>query len=388
MLGQRIRLFSLFGFDVRVDASWLLLAALVAWSLAEGVFPELTPGLGAATYWWMATAVTIGLLISIVLHETAHSLVARRFGIAIRGITLFVFGGVAELEGELKRARSELLMAIAGPIASLCIAFALFLILEVGKRFAIPDAVAGALWYLSYINLVLALFNLVPAFPLDGGRILRAALWAWRGDILWGTQIAATAGELFGLLLMALGIVEFLRGDFVGGLWQFLIGAFLRGAASIEYQQTVAQQVFAHVQVAQLMNEQPISVSPNMTVAECVEGFIYRYHHDEFPVVRNGRLIGTIGTQQAAKLARSRWRTTSVDDAMVPCGDAATIDAGSLVLEALAKLSGSGKKHLYVSRNGQLAGVIALRDLRDILSIRLELLDDPGAANTLMRAGR
>lgn len=388
MLGHRIRLFSLFGFDVRVDASWLLLASLIAWSLAEGVFPELAPGLGAATYWWMATAVTIGLLMSIVFHETAHSLVARRFGIAIRGITLFVFGGVAELEGEPKRARSELFMAIAGPIASLCIALALFLLLAVGRRFAVPDAVAGALWYLSYLNLVLAIFNLVPAFPLDSGRVLRAALWAWRGDIVWATRIAATAGDVFGLLLMGLGIVEFLRGDFVGGVWQFLIGTFLRGAAAGEYQQTVTQQVFAEVQVAQVMNEQPISMSPDVTVAECVEGFIYRYHHDEFPVVQNGRLLGTIGTRQAAKLGPSRWQNTSVGDAMVPCSDTATIDAGSPVLKALAKLSSGGRKHLYVLSNGRFTGVVALRDLRDILSIRLELLGERGAARTLMRTGR
>lgn len=388
MLRRRIRLFSLFGFDVKIDASWLLLAALISWTLAEGVFPELTPGLAAAAYWWMAAAVTIGLLLSIVFHETAHSLVARRCGIAIRGITLFVFGGVAEIEGEPENARSEFLMAVAGPISSLVLAALFFLLVEAAGQFNAPDAIVGVFGYLAYANGILALFNLVPAFPLDGGRMLRAGLWAWRGDIGWATRIAAGAGNLFGILLIFLGIVEILRGNFVGGVWQFLIGTFLRSAAAMAYQQTVAQRVFTDLRVGQIMNENPITVRPEITVTDFVDAYIYRLHHREFPVVQDGVVIGIMGTQQAAALSQLQWSTTMVGQAMARCTDADTIAIECRALDALSKMSASGRSQLYVLRDGQLAGVVLLRDLEEILTTHLELLGDRGTAGRLLHAGR
>ena len=386
MFSRRISLFSLFGFDVKIDVSWLLLAALISWTLAEGVFPELTPGLTASVYWWMAVAVTIGLLLSIVFHETAHSLVARRFGISIRGITLFVFGGVAEMEGEPRSARSEFLMAVAGPIFSLLLAAVFFLLVALVGRFNMPDAVAGVFWYLGYANAILALFNLVPAFPLDGGRMLRAGLWAWRGDIVWATRIAAAAGDLFGLLLIVFGAVEILRGNFVGGLWQILIGTFLRGAAAMAYQQTVAQRIFANLQIGQIMSQNPIAVPPNISVAEFIDAYIYRHHHRAFPVVRDGVVVGVIGTQQVAALNQSQWPTASVDQAMAPYGDADIIAPELPALDALAKMSSSSRGRLYVLKDGKLIGVVSLRDLVEILAAHLELSGDLGGANTLLRA--
>jgi Zn-dependent protease len=210
-------------------------------------------------YWWMALAATIGLFLSIIFHETAHSLVARHYGMHIRGITLFIFGGVAEMVSEPSSARAEFLMALAGPVASLVLAAALFLLVGVADQFDGTKAVAGVLWYLGLLNGMLALFNIVPAFPLDGGRMLRATLWAWRGDIAWATRIAAAAGELFGILLIVLGVLEIMRGDFVGGIWRCLIGLFLRAAASASYQQTIAQRLLGDVSVAQVMTSNPIA---------------------------------------------------------------------------------------------------------------------------------
>lgn len=388
MFTHRIRLFSLFGFEVRIDASWLLLAALISWTLAEGVFPQLTPDLSKATYWWMAIAVTIGLLLSIVFHETAHSVVARRFGIPIRGITLFIFGGVAEMEGEPGSARAEFLMALAGPVASLLLATVLLSLFAAVKQANAPEAIAGVLWYLGYINGMLAIFNLVPAFPLDGGRMLRAGLWGWRGDIGWATRVAAGAGNMFGIFLIVLGVVEILRGDFVGGMWQFLIGMFLRGAAGAAYQQTVAQRVFADVQVGRIMTQNPVSVPADISVAEFIDSYLYRYHHREFPVVRHDTVVGMIGTRQAAALERSRWPSTSVSDAMAPCTDADTIQPENRALDALAKMSGSGRSRLYVLRNNRLVGVVSLRDLSEILTVHLELSSGRDAGETLSGAGR
>ena len=262
MFFYRVRLFSLFGFDVHVDASWLLLAVLIAWSLASGIFPGIVHGLSATTYWSMAVVATIGLLFSIVLHEMAHSLVARRFAMPIRGITLFIFGGVAEMHSEPTSAGGEFLMALAGPVSSAVLGALLFLFYSVVASLHGPPAVAGVLWYLGYLNWVLAVFNLLPAFPLDGGRMLRAALWGWRNDLVWATWVASGAGNIFGILLIVLGLVDVLRGDFVNGVWMALIGLFLRGAADATYQQTITRQVLAGQPVSRFMNRQPITVPP------------------------------------------------------------------------------------------------------------------------------
>jgi Zn-dependent protease len=228
MFRYRVTLFSLFGFKVSVDASWLLLAVLITWSLAVGYFPQAAPGLPKETYWWLGVAGLIGFAFSIVFHELSHSLVARRFDMPIRGITLFVFGGVAEMEDEPPGAKAEFWMAIAGPLMSFFLALVFFLLggLFVEAGAAKPTPLAVLFGLLAYINTVLGVFNLVPAFPLDGGRVLRAALWYWKGDIAWATRVAASAGSVFGFVLIAIGLVNAVTGNIVGGLWWFLIGRF------------------------------------------------------------------------------------------------------------------------------------------------------------------
>ena len=191
MFGARITLFRLLGFEVRLDASWLILAVLLTWSLARGYFPAYYPGLAAQTYWWMGVVGALGLFASIVLHELAHSVVARRYGLPMRGITLFIFGGVAEMDDHPPTAKSEGMMAIVGPIASYALALVFYLLHLAGSGGGLPEALTGVLGYLAFINLVLATFNLVPGFPLDGGRVLRSILWAWKGDLRWATRTAS-----------------------------------------------------------------------------------------------------------------------------------------------------------------------------------------------------
>jgi len=378
IFSHRVRLFSLFGFDVWIDASWLLLAALISWTLAEAVFPETTPNLARATYWWMAGAATIGLLFSIVFHETAHSLVARRYGLPIRGITLFIFGGVADLEREPPSPKSELLMAAAGPLASLLLSAAFFILLALAGAWNAPDAIRGTLWYLGYINFMLALFNLVPAFPLDGGRVLRAALWFWRGDLAWATRIAANAGNLFGIGLIVYGVVNVMMGNFIGGMWFFLIGMFLRGAAAASYQEVIARTALEGVPVLQVMNREPIAVAPDLPVAALIEDFVYRFHHRTFPVTRRGVLAGSVGTEQAAKIDRSAWPTTPVERIMAPCEADDVVGPEADALAALAQMRRSGRSRLWVVREGRLVGVLSLRDMLELLAAKLELERDRG----------
>jgi Zn-dependent protease len=373
MFFYRLRLFSLFGFDVYVDTSWLLLAVLIAWSLAVGVFPEMTSGLSPATYWSMAVVATAGLMFSIVFHEMSHAVVARHFALPIRGITLFIFGGVAEMHGEPTSAPSEFLMALAGPIASGVLGLLLFLLLGSVAGLDGPPAVGAVLWYLTYLNWMLAAFNLLPAFPLDGGRMLRAALWGWSKDLVWATWIASGAGRLFGILLIVLGLIEVVRGDFVGGVWLSLIGMFLRGAASATYEQTLARQVLGGQPVSRFMNKRPITVSPNLSVRALVEDYVYQHHHKIFPVVREGRLLGCVTTAQISAIDEGEWDQRSVAEIMEPCSPDNTVTPETDALEAMTKMQRTGRSPLLVVSRGQLVGLLSLRDLLELFALKLEL---------------
>ena len=372
MFVHRVKLFTLFGFVVNIDASWLLLAVLVVWTLAAGVFPALTPELTRQSYWWMAIAGAAGLFASIIFHEMAHALVARRYGIRIRGITLFIFGGVAEMDGEPENARSEFLMALAGPVASVALALALFLLVGQSQE-TMSAAARGVLRYLAIINGALAVFNLLPAFPLDGGRMLRAALWAWRGDIVQATRVAAGAGNFFGIVLIALGLLSVVSGDFIGGMWRFLIGMFLRGAAEASYRQTVTQRTLSGIAVSRVMTPMPITVTPELSVADFINDYVYRWHHRVFPVERQGLLVGQIGTQDAAALDRAQWPNTSVGRVMQPCSPDQVIDPEADVIVALTRMQRSGLTRLFVAEEGRLRGVVTLRDLLELLSTKIEL---------------
>ena len=199
MFGHRMKLFKLLGFEVRIDASWIVIAVLVTWSLAKGAFPSWYPNLTPATYWIMGVVGALGLFVSIVAHEFCHSLVARKFGMPMKGITLFIFGGVAEMGDEPPTAKAEFMMAIAGPLSSLAIGGCCYLIYLLGLQSQWPTPVNAVNYYLFYINVILAAFNLLPAFPLDGGRVLRSILWGAKGNMRWATRVSSSIGSAFGL---------------------------------------------------------------------------------------------------------------------------------------------------------------------------------------------
>jgi len=377
MFLYRVRLFSLFGFDVYVDASWLLLAVLITWSLAVGVFPTMAPGRSLAIYLWMGAAAAVGLLMSIVLHETAHSLVARRFQMPIKGITLFLFGGVAEMESEPTSAKAEFLMAAVGPLTSAILGFLLAMFGSVIVAAGGPATFAAVLNYLGGLNWVLALFNIVPAFPLDGGRMLRAALWGWRKDYVSATRIASIAGQVFGVLLILLGLWSFIGGGALQGIWLFLIGLFLRGAAGAAYQQMWTTRLLSGERVSRFMTPNPIAVTPETTLQSLVDDYIYRHHHKSFPVVSDGRLVGCVGVREIAAADQADWRIRRVREAMTPCGADRVSGPDEDALAAMTKMSRTRSSQLFVTAGGRLVGVLSLRDLLDFLSLKLEI-ERPG----------
>lgn len=373
MFIYRARLFQLFGFTVYVDVSWLLLAALITWTLAVGYFPFRHPELETALYWWMGVASAIGVLFSIVFHELAHSLVARRFDMPIRGITLFVFGGVAEMTSEPTSARGEFLMAVAGPIASFLLAILLYFGYAAGAGAGLPVSVLGVVEWLAYINLVLAVFNLIPAFPLDGGRMLRAALWGWKQDIGKATRIAATSGSIFGLVLMGLALLNVLAGNFVGGIWLFLIGLFIRGAASAAYTQTMSREAFEGRTVREFMKIDPVSVAPGASIQTLVNDYIYRHYFRTFPVISGGRLVGCVTLDHVKKANRADWPVRTVADIMDKPSERNTIAVDASALEALNRMQQGGFSKLMVLDRERLVGIVTLRDLMGFLAVRMDL---------------
>ncbi|MEA1673283.1 site-2 protease family protein [Nitrospirillum sp. BR 11163] len=373
MTPGRLKLPRVLGIPIFVDLSWFFVAALIGWSLAAGVFPALLPGRPGPLYLWMAVAGTLGLFVCVLLHELAHSLVARRFGMRINGITLFIFGGVAEIADEPGKPSQEFLVAIAGPAASGVIAAACWALAR-----QLPDvdgwpAVAVTLAYLGQLNAYLALFNLVPAFPLDGGRVLRAALWRLRDDYAWATRVAAACGDLFGLFLIAMGFWNAVTGDVMGGLWGVIVGMFLRNAAASGYRDMQVRTVLGGTRVADVMTPDPIYVSPQAVVGDFLTRYVYRYHHRSFPVVWDGRVMGVVGIPQVAALASDEWSATPVRDIMVPCGEEDVIAADAGVVDAFRRLGQIGRSRLWVLDQGRLVGVIAARDLMVLASLATEL---------------
>jgi Zn-dependent protease len=374
MFVKRITLFKMFGFSVRIDASWLIIVVLVTWSLAEGLFPIMYENLPTMTYWLMGIAGALGLFAAIIFHELSHSLVARRYGLHMKGITLFLFGGVAEMGDEPPSAKAEFMMAVAGPISSMLLALGFYGIYVVAIRAGWSVSIIGVVGYLAIINAILVAFNLIPGFPLDGGRMLRSALWYWKNNLRWATRIASQIGEAFGMVLILLGIIRvILVGNFIGGMWLCLIGMFLRGAARQSYQQILMRHALEGEMVRRFMNTNPVTVSPAISVQQLVEDYIYKYHHKMFPVVDGGRLIGCISIQQVKETPRDRWSQRTVGQLVTSCSSENTVRPDDDAMKVLSMMNRTRASRLMVVDGDQLVGIIALKDLLKFFSLKVEL---------------
>lgn len=314
----------------------------------------------------------LALFACVVLHELGHALMARRYGIQMKGITLFVFGGVAEMSDEPPSAGAEFAVAVAGPVVSIVLAGLFYLVAMVVE----PVAAYGVVAYLAWINAILVAFNLVPAFPLDGGRVLRAVLWHWKQNLLWATGITARIGAGFGLAMMILAVFSLFTGNFIGAIWWFLLGMFLRSAAQMSYQQVVWRQFLSGTKVRGLMNTEPKTVGPEVTVDRFVDDYIYRYHHKMFPATVNGGLLGCVGIHDVKDLPREQWAEHTVGELVHPCTEENTIDQNADAVTALQRMNQTGSTRLMVVDGERLVGVISLRDMLSYLSRRMELESD------------
>ena len=377
---MRWRLFRLMGIPVSVDISWLLILVLLTLSFAEGFpailheyFPGYRSNLTQGDYWIMGLVTALAFFTCIVLHEFGHALVARSRGMPIKGITLFLFGGVSELGEEPSSAGTEFVMAVAGPLVSAVLAAAFCVVAVIGYQGGWPHPVVIVLGYLATINVIVLIFNMVPAFPLDGGRVLRSILWGATGNVRQATRWASYAGQFFAWVLIAWGVLQFFSHNWIGGMWMVLIGWFLNGAARSGYQQVLIRQALQGEPVRRFMNPEPIVVPPSLDLLHWVDDFVYRYHHHAFPVAVNGRLEGMVTTQTLSQFLRDEWAEHTVGEMMVNDLRAVSIAADTDALEALSKMQRTGSSRLLVTEGDRLLGIVSLKDLLRFLDLKLEL---------------
>ena len=379
MFGSRWRIFRIFGIPIGVDASWLIILALITWTLSR-YFGGTLPGVPTSDRWLLGLVTAVAFFICVVLHELGHSLVARSVGMNIRGITLFLFGGVAELTDEPPSAKSEFLMAIAGPLVSGILAGLFWFLAAFGDAAGWPRTAVVPLHYLGFINLTILIFNLLPAFPLDGGRVFRSILWGAMGNLRRATQVAALVGRGFGWFLIGLGVLGLISGPefWMAGIWMALIGLFLSNAASSSYQQVVIRQALAGEPVARFMNRQPITVLPDVDLRTWVEDYVYRYHRKTFPVVtEDGHLVGMIATRALADIPRADWSQHTVNEVMRRDLGPVSIAPSDDALHAMEKMQRSASSRLVAVQDGRLVGIVSLKDLMRFLHLKLDLGDEP-----------
>jgi Zn-dependent protease len=352
------------GVVVRVHWSVLVIAALLAWSLSSQVFPTSYPEASTAAVWAAGGVAAAVFLLGLLAHELTHAVIARRNGVQVQDITLWLFGGVARLKGEAPDPGAELRIAGSGPLVSLLLGLGFGLATRILDAAGVDGLPVGALAWLAGINLVLAVFNVLPGAPLDGGRLLRAGLWRWRGDRAWATITAARVGRVLGVVLVGLGLWEYLTVRTFAGLWLALIGWFILGAADAEERQAQLTGALAGVRVRDVMTPDPDTAPAGITVSEFVERHLLQRRHTSFPLVdAAGRPIGLATAARVKALPRDRWPHTPISAAACPLADVPVAAPDEPLSGLLPRLGGPSGGRALVLEQGHLIGIVSPLDI-------------------------
>jgi Zn-dependent protease/CBS domain-containing protein len=364
-----LRLGKLAGVEIGVHFSWLILFALVAWSVATGAIPELYPGWSAASYWSLGALAALTLFVSILTHELSHSLLARARGLEVDGITLFLLGGVSRINGEAERPGDEFWIAVVGPLTSFALGGGALLALLAGL--APTEQMRVFLLSAAETNVLLGIFNLLPGFPLDGGRILRAALWKLTGDVIRATGIAAWCGRGVAALLIFAGLaLALLTGNILGGLWLTIIGWFLSHGAAAGYRQALTERRLGGHTVGEVMQTEVTLVPPTLTLRDLVEQVILRQGRQAFPVVTGDRLLGIISADQVRAVPARRWGEQTVAQVMAPPERLTALAPEDDLAGTVDLLDRAGLPTAPVVKNGRLVGLLS-RDQLAVLAPEL-----------------
>jgi Zn-dependent protease len=343
---------TIMGIPIRVHFSWFIIFGLITWSLSTFYFPQAAPDLPAASYWIKGALAALLLFASVGFHELAHSFVARQYKLPIESITLFIFGGVAQMKGEPPHPKAEFRIAIAGPLSSFFLS-ALFFVLSMNTA----GGMNALFSYLARINFIIALFNLIPGFPMDGGRVLRSAIWKKKNDFYYATRMASGIGQKIALFFIFFGIFSLFT-RMPGGLWLMLIGWFLYTAAQSSYQQSTLQESLSGVKVKDIMVKDIVTLSSSMTVGEAVNGYFLRYGYGGFPVVDNGKYDGIVTLKEVKDVPKADWGTVKVGDIFVTHERKWQVQPEDGVMRALELMIREDKGRLVIIENGRLTGLI------------------------------
>jgi Zn-dependent protease len=367
---SKVKLGKILGIPVGLHWTWFLIFVLVTWSLAQGYFPDEYPTLSAVAYWVLGAVTSLLFFGSVLLHELGHSVVALRNQIPVRDITLFIFGGVAQIEREPKTPGAEFWIAIAGPLTSLGLA-AGFGGLWLLDR-AVPYLAAPSIW-LMRINLMLGLFNLIPGFPLDGGRVLRAVAWKLSGSFYRASQIASTSGQVVAFGFIGLGILTMLSGNFFNGLWLAAIGWFLQNAAATSHAQANMQQLLRGVTAAQVMTRECPRIPEQTSLQQLVEEQVLTGGRRCFFVAEDDRLLGLLTLTDVAKVDRAGWAETTAGQVMVPWERTIRVEPETMLLTALKEMDDANVNQLPVVDGDRITGVLSRQQVLHYIRTRTEL---------------
>jgi Zn-dependent protease/CBS domain-containing protein len=353
------------GIEVRLSWSLVAVFVLIVWSLTDGVFPSQNPGLSHGTYLAMGIVAALLFLASILLHELGHSWVARREGIEVGSITLWLFGGVSEFKSRFGSPGAEFRVAVSGPLVSIGLGV-VFVLIELAN---LPSSVDGVAAWLGYINLILAVFNLLPASPLDGGRVLHAALWRARRDFAWATRVASEIGQGFGYLFIALGLAMFVFQGSFSGAWLAFVGWFLLQGAKSEARYVATEQALGDSRVRDLMVRDPVTVDAESTISRFMDEVALAHRFTTYPVLEEGRPVGLLAFASVAAVPRSEWDARRVRDAMIPLDQVPLLTEDERAVDALAELSTPRANRGLVVDDGHLAGLLSITDLARALEV-------------------
>jgi Zn-dependent protease/CBS domain-containing protein len=355
------------GISVGVNWSWLIVFALIAWTLAVGIFPSTNPGLGDGSYIAMALVAALLFFTSLLLHEYGHALQARRDGMEIEGITLWLFGGVAKFRGMFPSAGAEFRIAIAGPLVSLVLGF---LFLGVPMLLGLPSTVDGVLFWLGSINVALLVFNLLPALPLDGGRILRSILWYARGEFASATHIAAGIGRGFGYLFVAAGVALLVFASPVTGIWLAFIGWFLLQAAGAEDRFVATREALGGLRVRDVMARDPVTAPAGITLGQFMDGVAWSRPYTTYPVTENGEVVGLLQFRRVAEVPRAEWDRRTVRDCMIPRAEVPVVGQDDELVLAAGEVAEHEVNRALVLDAGRLVGLLSVTDVARALQMR------------------
>ena len=356
------------GIDIYIHFSWLIIFVFLTWSLATGWFPQLYPGWSTATYWLVSAVAALLLFVSVLLHELAHSFVARARGLPVKNITLFIFGGVSNIQQEPTSPGVEFQMAVVGPVVSLLIGVVAYLLMLPLRGSNSP--LQGILFYLGVTNILLGIFNLIPGFPLDGGRVLRSIVWKASGSLLLATRVATIVGQIIAYLFILLGIWLFFGGSVLNGIWFGFIGWFLLSSAQSANSQVMLESMFRGVTVGEVMNTKPTTVPANISLQKLVDEYFLPYGLRSALVMQADQLAGLITLGDIRHAPREQWGQVPVGHAMVPLDRLHVVQPQQSLNEVLPLMAGRDVNQLPVVQNGVLVGVLSRDAIVRFLEVR------------------